>query len=136
MVGRLARGAAIAALACLAALPPTDAGAAAKVRPVVVTLSSRGASPQLVTVPPGTTVTFRNGSPTAARVVGEQGAFDSGALSPRGGTFRFTFAEPGRVRYTITGKPAHRGTVAVRADGSSFDPSMYVGKGNKFNCED
>jgi plastocyanin len=137
MRGRLSRAVAIAALACLALLSPTDAGAAAKARPIVVTLSAHGASPQLLRITPGTTVTFRNGAPRPARVVGEQGTFDSGSLAPRGGTFTFTFTKPGRIQYAVTGKPARRGVVAVRAAvDSDVDPALYLGKGDRFNCDD
>jgi len=72
-----------------------------------------GFEPAELTVAPGTTVIWRNDSPTTHTVTAKNGAFDSGLLES-GQTFSFTFREPGTYEYWCTLHPEMVGRIIVR----------------------
>ena len=106
-----------------AASPTADAGATG----TDVVMELVAFKPEVVTVRPGATVTWKQqdaGAHTVTSGTVEQGAggvsqrpdgrFDSGRLD-KGGTFRFTFAEAGTYGYFCSLHPATmRGQVRVR----------------------
>jgi plastocyanin len=80
--------------------------------PASVVISDFAFQPQALTVPKGTTVTWRNADPLDHSVVAPDQSFSSGALG-RGDTFRFTFDTPGDIAYVCGVHPEMTGTVNV-----------------------
>ncbi len=77
--------------------------------------------PQEITVPAGTTVTWTNQDDVSHTVTsGPRDAptnlFDSGDIAP-GGTFSFTFTDPGTYEYHCSVHPGMDGTVIVTSGG-------------------
>ena len=68
----------------------------------------------LVTVKPGTTVTWTNRDDIPHTVVSKTGTFKSKVLDT-GDTFSFTFAKPGQFGYYCSLHPHMTGTIAVKA---------------------
>lgn len=73
--------------------------------------------PKDLSVPAGTTVTWRNGddiehSVTAGKPGKESGAFDSGFFK-KDGTYNFTFKEPGTYTYFCKRHPSMTAKVTV-----------------------
>lgn len=68
----------------------------------------------VVTVKPGTTVTWTNGDDIPHTVVSKDGAFKSKVLDT-GDRFSFTFAKPGQFGYYCSLHPHMTGTVIVKA---------------------
>ena len=68
----------------------------------------------VVTVKPGTTVTWTNGDDIPHTVVSKDGAFKSKVLDT-GDRFSFTFAKPGKFGYYCSLHPHMTGTIIVRA---------------------
>jgi plastocyanin len=82
-----------------------------------VTLVNTAFNPPQIEVEAGTTVTWINADTTAHTVTAgtrdaPTGLFDSGNLDP-GGTFSFTFTEPGTYDYFCTPHDGMDGTVVV-----------------------
>ncbi len=69
--------------------------------------------PAEVTVTVGTTVVWRNVSPTTHTATAKDGSFDSGLLEG-GQTYQFRFAQPGTYEYWCTLHPEMVGTIVVR----------------------
>jgi len=69
--------------------------------------------PAEVTVPLGTTVIWRNVSPTTHTVTAKDGAFDSGLLES-GKHYEVTLTQPGTYEYWCTLHPEMVGRVIVR----------------------
>jgi plastocyanin len=68
----------------------------------------------VVTVKPGTTVTWTNGDDIPHTVVAKDGTFKSKVLDT-GDKFSFTFAKPGQFGYFCSIHPHMTGTVIVKA---------------------
>ena len=68
----------------------------------------------VVTVKPGTTVTWTNGDDIPHTVVSKDGVFKSKVLDT-GDKFSFTFAKPGQFGYFCSLHPHMTGTVIVKA---------------------
>lgn len=68
----------------------------------------------VVTVRPGTTVTWTNGDDIPHTVVSKDGVFKSKVLDT-GDRFSFTFAKPGQFSYFCSLHPHMTGTVIVKA---------------------
>lgn len=74
-------------------------------------------TPSTITVKAGTTVTWTNNGPSAHTTTSDGGVWDSGTLGA-GGTFQFTFTQPGTFSYHCTIHPPNlypgfTGTVTV-----------------------
>lgn len=73
-----------------------------------------GFSPMTLTVPVGTTVTWKNTTQAAHTVTSDDAVtFDSGAI-PAGGTFTFTFTKAGSYAYHCDIYPYMTGTIIVK----------------------
>ncbi len=70
-------------------------------------------TPQLLTVHPGTTVTWTNTDDEPHTVTSATKAFGSGALDT-GGTYRFTFTRPGEYAYYCALHPHMTGKIIVK----------------------
>lgn len=68
----------------------------------------------VITVKPGTTVTWTNGDDIPHTVVSKDGVFKSKVLDT-GDTFSFTFATTGQFGYFCSLHPHMTGTIVVRA---------------------
>jgi plastocyanin len=68
----------------------------------------------VVTVKPGTTITWTNGDAVPHTVVAKDGSFRSKVLDT-GDRFSFTFAKPGQFGYFCSLHPHMTGTVVVKA---------------------
>ena len=68
----------------------------------------------VVTVKPGTTVTWTNGDDIPHTVVSKDGFFKSKVLDT-GDRFSFTFAKPGQFGYFCSLHPHMTGTIVVKA---------------------
>jgi plastocyanin len=68
----------------------------------------------VVTVKPGTTVTWTNGDDIPHTVVAKDGSFKSRVLDT-GDRFSFTFAKPGQFGYFCSIHPHMTGTIIVKA---------------------
>ena len=68
----------------------------------------------VVTVKPGTTVTWTNGDDIPHTVVAKDGSFKSKVLDT-GDRFSFTFAKPGQIGYFCSLHPHMTGTIVVKA---------------------
>jgi plastocyanin len=68
----------------------------------------------VVTVKPGTTVTWTNGDDIPHTVVAKDGTFKSKVLDS-GDRFSFTFAKPGQFGYFCSLHPHMTGTIVVKA---------------------
>ena len=69
---------------------------------------------QVLTVKPGTTVTWTNGDDIPHTVVSKDGLFKSKVLDT-GGRFSFTFAKAGQFGYFCSLHPHMTGTIIVKA---------------------
>jgi plastocyanin len=86
---------------------PSVSGAAA-------TIENFAFSPATLTVKAGTTVTWTNRDSAPHTVTSDAGAFGSDTM-PRGGTYQFTFSQPGTFTYHCSIHPSMKGTVIVQA---------------------
>src|SRR5205085_1594897 len=68
----------------------------------------------VITVKPGTTVTWTNGDDIPHTVVSKDGVFKSKVLDT-GDRFSFTFAKPGQYGYFCSLHPHMTGTIIVKA---------------------
>jgi plastocyanin len=106
------------AAAGLAALLATlavvaQAGGATKPKPEEVAVQFSAYGPSQLDVLPGKTVRLSNVSPRTHTVTSDTGVFDSGHLGP-GGSFDFTFNQPGRYQYHCTIHSSILGEIDVR----------------------
>src|SRR3954451_22893243 len=69
---------------------------------------------QLLTVKPGTTITWTNGDDIPHTVVAKDGSFKSKVLDT-GDRFSFTFAKAGQFGYFCSLHPHMTGTIVVKA---------------------
>jgi plastocyanin len=73
-----------------------------------------GFDPAMTTVAKGTTVTWMNASDAPHTVTSDAGStLASSTLAPSGGTFSFTFMQPGTYTYHCTIHPYMKGTIVV-----------------------
>lgn len=85
--------------------PMADSGAA-------VSIANFAFNPATISVPAGSTVTWRNDDATAHTVTADGGQFDSGTLNP-GASFAWTFSEAESVAYHCQIHPSMQGSVMV-----------------------
>ena len=91
----------------MARAAPTPAAAA-------VTIGNFTFKAQVLTVKPGTTVTWTNADDIPHTVTSNTGAFKSKVLDS-GDKFSFTFAKPGQFGYFCSLHPHMTGTIIVKA---------------------
>jgi len=108
---RLAPLLALAAPVLGGAIPGTVAAAPAKV--VTVSIRSFAFTAQVITVAPGTTVTWTNMDEDPHTVTANDKSFHSPALDT-GGKFSFTFTRPGEFAYFCSLHPHMTGKVIVK----------------------
>jgi plastocyanin len=80
-----------------------------------VIIANLAFQPAAITVPTGTTVAWTNDDAPPHTVTSTDGSFDSGILDP-GGSFSFTFNEPGSFDYVCQLHPQMQGTVTAEGD--------------------
>ena len=80
-----------------------------------VVIANLAFDPAAITVPTGTTVAWTNDDAVPHTVTSTDGAFDSGIFDP-GGSFSFTFSEPGSFAYVCQLHPQMQGTVTAEGD--------------------
>jgi plastocyanin len=86
-----------------------------------VRIHNSGFSPEILTVPAGTTVTWFNLDSSKHRVVSDTGLFDSGILVHSGNndigfdkeSYSFKFSQPGNYSYHCAINPSMKGTIVV-----------------------
>jgi plastocyanin len=80
-----------------------------------VTIQNFSFSPQVITVKVGTTITWTDKDSTAHTVTSVSGptSFNSGSLTPSGGTFQFKFSQAGTYSYHCMIHPSMTATVIV-----------------------
>jgi plastocyanin len=104
-------------LALLSAILPLEVARAAEVEVEIVEpgdLDTWRFSPAVVSVPAGSTVTWRNLGRQAHSVTSQDQLFDSRLLDP-GKTWSYTFTTPGTYRYFCVPSPWLKGMVVVTA---------------------
>lgn len=82
-----------------------------------ITIKNFAFDPPVLTVKPGTVVTWMNQDGTAHTVVSDTGspaAFSSAPLSP-GASFAFTVTQPGTYGYSCSIHPSMKGTLVVQS---------------------
>jgi plastocyanin len=82
--------------------------------PAAVQIGNFTFKAQVVTVKPGTTVTWTNGDDIPHTVVSKDGIFKSKVLDT-GDRFSFTFAKAGQFGYFCSLHPHMTGTIVVKA---------------------
>src|SRR5829696_775057 len=80
-----------------------------------VVIANLSFDPSAITVPTGTTVAWTNEDAVPHTVTSTDGAFDSGIFDP-GGSFAFTFNEPGSFAYVCQLHPQMQGTVTAEGE--------------------
>ena len=129
MCAMLAGAALVAATGIVLADPP-----APEPQPsggVVIVIRAGGFYPSVVTVAPGTTVTFRNDdhvSP-AHTVASTTGAFGPQSLG-YGMTFRVTLAKPGKYPFNAADASYMKGEIDVTGGGSESPPPASPSPGS------
>lgn len=114
------RRALVAALATLMLSVPAFAGDASQFRqvaaaPVAVTIKDYAFNPPVVTVAPGTTVTWTNqDGPTHGVLSADGGATFKSPPLESGKSFSFTFTKPGTYAYRCLIHSSMKGTVVVK----------------------
>jgi len=88
--------------------------AAAPAPAAAVTIDNFTFKSQVLTVKPGTTVTWTNGDDIPHTVVSKDGVFKSKVLDT-GDRFSFTFAKAGQFGYYCSLHPHMTGTIIVKA---------------------
>jgi plastocyanin len=80
-----------------------------------VVIANLAFDPAAITVPTGTTVAWSNDDSVPHTVTSTDGVFDSGIFDP-GGSFAFTFNEPGSFPYICQLHPQMQGTVTAEGE--------------------
>lgn len=83
-----------------------------------VTIQNMAFSPATVHIPGGTTVMWVNNDKVEHEVVSDNGAFDSGVLSP-GASFNYTFTQAGDYPYHCSIHPSMTGIIVVSSSSAS-----------------
>jgi plastocyanin len=94
----------------LVALPVTGMATS---KPVAVKIDNYAFLPASITVPVGTTVTWKNLDDDPHTATADDKTFDSKGLA-QGDTFSFTFTKPGTYRYHCSVHPFMKATITVR----------------------
>ena len=97
--------------ALLAATIGFQAASAAETN--VVLMKNFDFSPMTLSIPPGTTVTWKNLDAEPHTVVSDSGMFRSGGLD-QNDSFAFKFDKPGTYRFLCSIHPTMMGTIVVR----------------------
>ena len=92
-----------------------------------VVIANLAFDPPAITVPTGTTVAWTNDDAPPHTVTSTDGAFDSGILDP-GGSFSFTFNEPGAFDYVCQLHPQMQGTVTAEGEAVVSAPQAAGGQ--------
>ena len=102
-------------LSAVAAAPATQPGAATQSSAVTVSIDNFNFTPKVLTVAPGTTVTWVNHDdvPHTATAKGKSHAFDSSPLDTDE-KFSFTFTTTGTYDYYCKVHPHMTGTIIVK----------------------
>ena len=108
------QGAALVASALMMSTVSVMTRAAPAPSIATVTIGNFTFKAPVVTVKPGTTVTWTNGDDIPHTVVSKDGVFKSKVLDT-GDKFSFTFAKPGQFGYFCSLHPHMTGTVVVKA---------------------
>jgi plastocyanin len=87
-----------------------------------VVIANLAFDPSAITVPTGTTVAWTNEDSVPHTVTSTDGAFDSGIFDP-GGSFAFTFNEPGSFAYVCQLHPQMQGTVTAEGEAVAAAPA-------------
>ncbi len=96
------------------ALPSPKAVAAAPARAQSVAIKSFAFVPQVITVTPGTTVTWTNTDEDPHTITANDKTFHSAALDTDD-TYSFTFTKPGDYAYFCSLHPHMTGKIVVKA---------------------
>lgn len=108
------QAAALLASAAMMAAVPVIAKAAPTTAAAPVTIANFTFKSPVLTVKPGTTVTWTNGDDIPHTVVSRDRIFKSKVLDS-GDKFSFTFAKPGQFGYFCSIHPHMMGTIIVKA---------------------
>ena len=108
------QSAALFAGAAMMATVPVTAKSVPTPAAASVTISNFTFKSPVLTVKPGTTVTWTNGDDIPHTVVSRDGIFKSKVLDS-GDKFSFTFAKPGQFGYFCSIHPHMTGTIIVKA---------------------
>jgi plastocyanin len=106
--------AAVLAVSALAMTTVATVTRAAPAPAAAVTIDNFTFKNAVVTVKPGTTITWTNGDDIPHTVVSKDGLFKSKVLDT-GDKFSFTFTKPGQFGYYCSIHPHMTGTVVVKA---------------------
>jgi plastocyanin len=93
--------------------------------------SIMGFEPRALTIPAGSTIRWRNNGKLPHSMTADDGSFASGAIEP-GGTFEYTFVEPGSYAYYCeyhggAGGQGQSGTIIVTAaQAAAPDPARSL----------
>jgi plastocyanin len=105
------------------AAPTATAAVAGTPAPQLVRAITFAFEPQTLTIPVGTTVTFRNDDGEAHTFTADGGAFDSGQVAG-GRSFSFTFSTPGTFAYHCNIHSSMRGTISVTSSGTGANQTQ------------
>jgi plastocyanin len=95
---------------------------AAQERAMLVEIKKFTYNPNSITVPPGTSVIWRNLDPVSHTVTSSIGKFDSGVIEP-GGNYSHRFQDPGKYAYHCTIHPNMTAQVVVANPVSEAAPA-------------
>ncbi len=101
---------------------PQTASASPTANASQVQIANLAFAPPSMTVSTGNTVTWTNDDTLPHTVTALDGLFDSGILDP-GGTFSWTFTDPGSIDYHCQLHPTMQGTVVVAGSSAIADTS-------------
>jgi len=97
-----------------------------------VAIQNMAFNPTTLTVPVGTTVTWKNLDNVTHHIVSDTGAFESSDLT-NGQTFNFTFNKAGNYPYHCSIHPSMTGTIVVTSTGSGTSNQSTQNSSNKSN---
>jgi plastocyanin len=97
-----------------------------------VAIQNMAFNPTTLTVPVGTTVTWKNFDSTTHHIVSDTGVFQSSDLS-NGQTFNFTFTKAGNYPYHCSIHPSMTGTIVVTSTGTSTSGTSNQSNQNSSN---
>ncbi|HEY4189457.1 MAG TPA: hypothetical protein VGM28_03470 [Candidatus Limnocylindrales bacterium] len=123
----MARMTAIAGLAACFAVLVAAVVAAPLVRADdhAVAIRDTGFDPATLTVQPGDTVTWTNGSSQPVEIITDDGPLSDGQVAP-GATFTHTFTTTGTVTYYVGGNPRLRATVVVEDPAAAGASPLFM----------
>jgi plastocyanin len=107
-----------AALAACVSAAPSGAPPSNAAAPIVVAIKDYEFSPPMLTIAPGTTVTWVNEDETPHTIAEQAKMFRSAALDTSD-RFTYTFAQPGEFAYYCTLHPMMVGKIVVKPAGAS-----------------